>query len=327
MDYKDIIGHRRQIDSLQKAIDKGSVSHSYLFEGDEGLGKKQVAMVFSKSLLCLKKGNKPCNECSSCLKFDTGNHPDFSLIVDEDGLIKKEEVERIIRAASRAPFESDRKIFIIDNSHLMNLEGENGLLKTLEEPPEFLTMILVSSNSSRHLATILSRCQRIRFYPVDGDQMVDFLLEEKSIDREKAIFLSRFTSASIGRAMMILEDSEFFNRRDMLIEIIDRLLSGKPVSSFGLMDFFEKNRDYIGEILDIMIYWFRDLLIYTETHSEDLILNRDKVEILSRQSHMEFSRIEDIIKNIEQTKENIEGNINYILSIETMLLNIQEGTR
>ncbi len=322
MEYKDIIGHERQIESLKNTIKKESISHSYLFEGEEGLGKKGVALVFAKSLLCRKEGEEPCNECPSCIKFDGGNHPDFKLISPEKDMIRKDEIDSLVKSASTIPFEGKRKVFIIDDSHEMNQEAMNGLLKTLEEPPDFMNMILISSASNKLLPTILSRCQRIGFYPVEIWKIVDLLAKDTSLSKDRAEFIANFTKGSVGKSIEISKNDDFFEKRDQVIKIINELLKGDKTKAFSSLPFFNSNKDTIDDIFDIMIYWFRDLLIYKEVGKSDLIINKDKFEILSGQSSIDYNRINGIMNKIENTRRNIYNNVNFALSIETMLLNI-----
>ena len=327
MDFNQIIGHEKQINSLKNAIDNNSVSHSYLFEGEEGLGKRKVALAFSKTLLCKEEKNVPCNTCSSCIKFDKGNHPDFKELSPEKGLINLKQVEELISSVSTSPFESKRKIFLIDDSDLMNLEGKNKLLKTLEEPPEFMNIILVTCKTNRLLPTIVSRCQGIKFYPVESSRIRELLIKEYSMDEESSKFIAEFTKGSVGKSIELATSQDFFKERDEVIKIIDSILKGDKTKALSSIDFFTSNKENIDEILDIILYWFRDILIYKELGESSLILNKDKIEILSSQSFLDLSKINDIIYRIEETKANIKSNVNFGLSIETMLLNIREETR
>lgn len=323
MDFKEIIGHERQIENLKNAIRTNSISHSYLFEGEEGLGKKQIALAFSKTLLCNEGKDHPCNICSSCLKFDSQNHPDFQLIVpNKKGTIVVEEIQKIIKAVSTSPFEGKRKLFVIDDSHTMNIQGMNKLLKTLEEPPSFMNIILVTSISNKLLPTIQSRCQRIRFYPIENTKIIKLLEEREYLESDKATIVADFTKGSIGKSIEIASSEDFFNKRDEVIIIIDNILSGDKTKALSSAKFFNENKDQIGLIFDIMLYWFRDLLVYKEVGQTKLIMNNDKLEILSKQSSIDFNKINDIIEKIEQTRVNINNNVNFTLSIETMLLKI-----
>lgn len=324
MDFNDIIGHEKIIEMLKTTLKNKTISHSYLFEGEEGLGKRTVATVFAKTLLCKEGKLEPCNICSSCIKFDTGNHPDFFLIEPEKDLIKKEEIETLIKNITRAPFESERKIFIIDESDKMNPQGKNALLKTLEEPPSYVNIILISANINHLLPTILSRVQRIKFYPIESSKITKYLVEKYHKSEEEAKFIADFTKGSVGESIKLSASQDFFEKRKIIINIIDSLIKGDKTKVFSSIGFFNENKDHIEEILDIFLYWFRDLIIYKEIGESELIINRDKFQYLSEQSFMKYNKIHDIINKIQETKADIRRNVNYQLSIETMLLNIQE---
>lgn len=322
MDFNKVIGHKRAIEALKNSIDKGVVSHSYLFEGEEGLGKKKIALIFAKTLLCKEQKLEPCNQCSSCIKFDSGNHPDFFLVEPEKGKIRKDEIESIVKKATRSPFESARKIFIIDDAHTMNQSAMNKFLKTLEEPPKYMNIILISSSSNQLLPTILSRCQSIRFYPVASNKIVDMLANLYGKDEKESKFIAEFSKGSVGRSIRLAESETFFNMREKILKLIDDLIMGDKTKVFTSIDFFNENKDNIDEILDIFLFYFRDLLIYNQIGESHLIINKDKMDNLSKQSFLHPARINDIIIKIQETKENIKRNINFQLSIETMLLNI-----
>ncbi|NLY44824.1 MAG: DNA polymerase III subunit delta' [Tissierella sp.] len=322
MDFKDIIGHEKVIEGLNKAINNQTISHSYLFEGEESIGKKRLAYAFAKMLLC--KGGKeiPCNSCSSCTKFDSGNHPDFFVIEPENNIIRVHQVESLIKEITTSPYESTRKVFIIDDSHKMNTESKNTLLKTLEEPPHYVNIILISSSSNNLLPTILSRVQSIKFYPIEYSKIIDLLVSDHNKSPEEAKFIAEFTKGAIGRSIKLSNDEGFFQRRDEIIKIIEALINGDKTKALSAMDFFNENKEIIDEILDIFLLWFRDLLLFKELGQSHLLINKDKLENLSFQSKVNYSRINDIIVRVQETKGNIRRNVNYQLAIETMLLNI-----
>lgn len=319
-----IVGHENQIKNLREAIKDGNISHSYLFQGEEGLGKKKLADFFAKTLLCKEQGLEACNQCSSCIKFDSDNHPDFSVIQAEKGIIRKNQIDKLVEAVSTNPFESDRKIFIIDDAHLMNKESMNGLLKTLEEPPSFLNMILVTSKENELLPTIVSRCQDVKFYPLGREEVIGYLEDSYDLNRNELEFIADFSHGSIGFASELIESDSLFVIRDELINIVGSLIDGARSTALASNEFFESNKDKIDLILDFLIYWLRDLAIYKETGNINLTINKDKEVELSKQSIIEFNKINDIIENVEETRRNIKSNVNFILSIEIMLLNIQE---
>lgn len=324
MEYKDIIGHEVVIEGLKRAVQNGNISHFYIFEGEEGLGKKTIGRVFAKTLLCLQKKESPCGECTSCRKFDSDSHPDYHETSPERGMIRLPEIEKIIRNIAMSPFESEKKVFLMDEAHTMNRESQNALLKTLEETPSYAHIILVTSSSKDLLPTIRSRGQNIRFYPVDVSHIKNMLVTGYNADEKKAAFLAGFTAGSPGRAISLLEEQEFFEDRDYIIDLIDALLKGERHKIFSSEDWFAQRKDKIDRVLNVFLLWFRDLLLYKAAENENLILNSDKLALISLQSRMDFEQINGIIEKIMDTSMNVSMNVNYQLSIETMLLKIQE---
>jgi DNA polymerase-3 subunit delta' len=324
MDYKDIVGHELVVQSLKRSVKNNNISHFYLFEGEEGLGKRTLGRTFAKTLLCEEKGEEPCNSCSSCIKFDHLNHPDYHEIEPEKGIIRKGQVEEIIRGMSMSPFGGDRKVFLMDQAHLMNKEAQNAMLKSLEEPPIYVHMILVTSSSKNLLPTIVSRGQQIRFGQIPISLVAEYLVQREGMATEEARFLAEFSKGSLGRAVQLCSSEDFFQIRDWIIELMDLLIRGESWKIFSAVERFTEEKDRVQELLDIMLFWFRDLMVYKSTGDLSLVINSDKEKLLSEQSFLDFDRINGIIKKIQDTSMNLQLNVNYQLSIETMLFKIQE---
>lgn len=322
MDFKDILGHEKQIEILQKSIRDNSLSHSYLFYGPFGLGKKTLARVFAKTLLCQEGRDTPCNKCRSCLKFDSNNHPDFFEIPGES-MIKLEDIGEILKSGDTKPFEAERKIYIIDNSHQMNIESQNALLKTLEEPGDFVNIILISHTRNKLLPTILSRCEPIGFRPIDKEEIIGYLVGKKGLRRDQADFLQSIAGGSLGYSLSLLAWEDFFPLREETLEIVSKVLAGDILTALGSVDFFVENKDHISDLLNLILFYLRDLIIYREL-GPDFVVNKDKIDLISKNSSLEYNRINGIINKIEETEINIKNNVNFPLSIETMLLKIQE---
>lgn len=324
MNFNNIIGHKKTIKSLQNSIKTNKISHSYLFTGEESIGKKMVALVFAKTLLCKKNLINPCNNCSSCVKFNTGNHPDFFLIEPDNKYIRKNQIEEIIENTMTKPMESEKKIFIIDDSYKMNKAAQNSFLKTLEEPPKFVNFILISTRSTNLLPTIVSRCEIIKFFPIEKEKIIELLTTKYNKSRESGEFISSFSRGRVGKAIELATSEDFFNKRDKIIEIVDQVVKGDKFKIFHSQDFFKDNKENYEELLDIILYWFRDLLIYKELGESNLLINKDKVDLLSTEAFLSKEKISDIIDAVQITKSNIKYNVNYQLSLEVMLLNMQE---
>ena len=324
MDYKDIVGHELVVQSLKRSVKNNNISHFYLFEGEGGLGKRTLGRTFAKTLLCEEKGEEPCNRCGSCIKFDHLNHPDYHEIEPEKGIIRKGQVEEIIRGMSMSPFGGDRKVFLMDQAHLMNKEAQNAMLKSLEEPPIYVHMILVTSSSKNLLPTIVSRGQQIRFGQIPISLVAEYLVQREGMATDEARFIAEFSKGSLGRAVQLCSSEDFFQIRDWIIELMDLLIRGESWKIFSAVERFTEEKERVQELLDIMLFWFRDLMVYKSTGDLSLVINSDKEKLLSEQSFLDLDRINDIIKKIQDTSMNLQLNVNYQLSIETMLFKIQE---
>ncbi|SCG81737.1 DNA polymerase III subunit delta' [Proteiniborus sp. DW1] len=325
MDFNEIIGHENIIESLKNAIRNDSVSHSYLFEGPKSIGKEKLAKVFAKTLLCQRGGDNPCNTCPSCMKIESGNHPDFYMEYPDKDSFKKEQIDELQRTIRKLPLESNRKVYILDDVNKMTQQAQNSFLKTLEEPPAYVIIILLATNGYSLLPTIVSRCQIVKFTPIERQKIEKALIKNYNRSEDQARFIAVFSNGIIGRAIELSSSDEFKMLRDETIEKIDIVINGDKLKVFSVSDFFEHNKDIIDEILDIILLWSRDLLIYKETGNVDILINKDKVDLILNQcKKLSKPKIMDILDVVRRTKEDIHSNVNFQLAIEVMLLNIQE---
>ena len=168
MNFNEIIGNSKIKQDLQEAIDNNTISHSYMFVGIDGIGKRLIAKEFARKILCLNKQDKNCNTCDSCIKFNSSNNPDYLEIYPDGNSIKIAQVRQMQEKVYQKPIVSNKKVFIIEDSEKMTEEAQNALLKTLEEPPEYMVIILITSNENKLLNTVKSRCIRINFIPLYG---------------------------------------------------------------------------------------------------------------------------------------------------------------
>ena len=179
--FEKIVGNNQIKETLEKSIKQNKTSHSYLFIGIEGIGKKLFAIEFAKAILCLNE-EKYCNKCKSCIEFDTNNNPDFSYIEPDGNSIKIEQIRNLQKRIQEKPVISNKKVYIINDAHLMTQEAQNCLLKTLEEPPEFATIVLIGSNETQFLPTIKSRCTIMHFNKIEKEELQKYLLENYGLN-------------------------------------------------------------------------------------------------------------------------------------------------
>jgi DNA polymerase-3 subunit delta' len=239
-------------------------------------------------------------------------------------MIRKNEIENLIKEISFSPFESVKKVILIDDAEKMNKESQNALLKTLEEPPTYINLILISSNSKLLLDTIVSRAEKIHFKSINADTMVEYLIKRENIPLERAKLITDFSQGSIGRAFELIKSEEFIKLRDDVINLVDNCIFGREYTVFELSEKFAKTKEIANDVLLILLLHLRDVYFYKFTQDEKFLINKDKLELIKKHSILEFEKINDIIERTYYTKECIDLNVNRELLIETLFFNIQE---
>ncbi len=177
MSFDNVIGNDKNKVFLNKIFNSNNIVHSYMFEGIEGIGKSIFARSFAQMLLCIGKSKTECRTCKSCIEFENNNNPDCIQINPDGKAIKIEQIRQMQEKILEKPIVSDKKVYIIDDADLMTKEAQNCLLKTLEEPPKFVIIILVVSNESKILNTIKSRCMKIIFEKLKNEELNKYAIE------------------------------------------------------------------------------------------------------------------------------------------------------
>lgn len=292
--FEQIIGNKKIQELLRNTIKNNKASHSYLFIGTEGIGKKLIAQEFSKALLCIGEP-KYCDTCKSCIEFDSQNNPDFNIIEPDGNSIKIEQIREIQRKVAEKPIISSKKIYIINDSDKMTTEAQNCLLKTLEEPPEYITIILIGTNESAFLSTIKSRCTIIHFQDIPEDKIQKYLSEKEGIQIQDPYILKAF-GGSIGRAIQLQDKQEQYTQiRQILVNL----------RNMDIIEIFQKSQilyDSKEEITNLLQY-----------------INTILLE-LAKQDY----RYTNCIQIVENTKKRLQSNANYDMSIDNMLLQMKE---
>jgi len=324
MAFENIVGQQRSIALINSLLISNRIPHALLFEGQKGIGKKPIALELARGICCSSAEAKPCGACSSCIKASHGNHPEIKLI-EEDSSIKIETIRALQKEIQLKPYEGSKKVFIINNAEGMTVQAQNALLKTLEEPPSYASIILLTNNSASLLPTIISRCQILKLVPARLEEVQEYLQRVEGLGIDESKVIASFSNGIVGKAIRILQDEEFRKKRDIIIEITRQLLEGRIIDLLERVNFLNEEKDSVDDIFDIFISWYRDLLIFTETQQVDFIMNYDKIEEIKRQAmKINSSKSREIILIIEKNKSNTRSNVNHQLNLEVMLLNIQE---
>ena len=292
--FENILGNQKIKEKLKKSINEDKILHSYLFIGIEGIGKKLIAKEFAKAILCLND-IKYCNNCKSCIEFSSNNNPDFLYIEPDGNNIKIEQIREMQKKIQEKPIISQKKVYIIDNADQMTQEAQNCLLKTLEEPPEFATIILIGSNENAFLSTIKSRCMIYHFKRIENDIIQKFLENNYKIENINQNLLD-IAQGSIAKAINLKDKQEEYLEIEKIINELDKTDIIEILKNSKIL---YENKEEILEFLDYI-----NILLLKKAKSE--------------------CKYTECINIVENTKKRIKQNANYDMCIDNMLFNMWE---
>ena len=326
--FQKVVGHQEIITHLQNAISMNKVSHAYLFGGESGSGKKMMASLFAMTLQCEKHGVEPCMECPSCKKAQSQNHPDIIYVKHEKpNTISIDEIrEQLINDVMIKPYSSPYKIYIIDEAQKLTLQAQNALLKTIEEPPAYGIILLLTTNADAFLPTILSRCVTLRLRPVRDALIRDYLMEQLHVPDYQADVCTAFARGNVGRARKLAESEQFTELKDHVVHLM-RHIDDMEISE--ITDAVRRVTEYKTEIedyLDLIMLWYRDVLLFKATQKIDGLVFSDEINYISaRAKKSSYEGLETIIKALEKAKVRLKANVNFELTMELLLLTIKEN--
>ena len=336
--FETIVGQDQAISALLRILERGRIPHSLLFSGIDGVGKRSAAVRLAMACNCMRYvarlnqsdrsssdnpeafSDYPCGQCRPCLRIAAGIHPDITLIQPEAGVMKIGEIRNLCQILSMKPFEGYARVAILSDAHLMNPPASNALLKMLEEPPEHTILILTTRQTADLLPTIVSRCLHIRFNPVSRPTLSGALIQHHGFGTDEAATVAVLAGGSFSRALS-MKKATWRNWRGWLITELSRLGSSPFHVILALSEKLSKNRDSLSDVFEIMLSWFRDILIFTcdPTH----IINRDHLEQVKEASRR-YSR-SDLVQSVTAVKSaqtHIEARTNIRLSMDHLLLRL-----
>lgn len=327
-EVEKVLGHEDIIKHLQNAAWNETVSHSYIFAGEKGSGKKLLAKIFAMTLQCEKHEKEPCLQCSSCKKAMNKNHPDIIYITHEKpNSIGIEDIrEQLVADVAIKPYTGPYKIYIVDEAEKMTVQAQNALLKTIEEPPEYAVIILLAGNTGALLPTISSRCVTLNFKPVRDDVIKQYLMDELHVPDYQAEVSVAFAQGNVGKAKQIATAEDFSDMMDAAFRILKK---GKEIEVYEMVDYIKalsEQKHTIYEYLDLFLVWFRDVLMFKATHEMDgLVFRQEYRFIKERADRSSYEGLETIIKALETAKARLQANVNFDLTMELLFLTIREN--
>ena len=322
--FSEITGHKNQISGLKQAVISGRVAHAYLFSGPPGIGKKTTALALSASLLCNQiQSGDACGVCVSCRQVMHKNHPDFYEIIPDGASIKIEQIKNLQQKARYKSYQNKYQIFIIDPAHAMTREAANCFLRILEEPPEQTIFILISDQPDLLLPTVISRCQPMAFKELSLEEVSSLLVKLTDITSEKASLAAQLAQGSLGKAISSTNDDTQLKLRDLVISLAESIRRSAISRLLQEVDDLIQKKINVREMLEMLLLWYRDLLIWKSSHNEQLVFNRDKLEIIAAEAqHYTFETLVKAVEMSEKTKYNLTRNANRRAALDVLLLSL-----
>src|SRR5690554_4455181 len=328
MAFIDIIGQEAAIQIIRDELLSGRLHHAYLFMGKEGMGKKTLALQFARALNCREEEADSCDSCLSCRKIMHFNHPDVRLIEIEEGYsIKIEQIRELQKDIVFKPYETERKLYIIDGADRMTDEAANSLLKTLEEPPKYAIIILLAEEGDKMLPTVISRCQQLSLAEIPVETLEELLLE-RGADRDTAALLARLAEGSPGYALRMLEEEEYLSLRRDLLDFLKYLPETDAPGIFEKSEEIARIMDEDADrtpfpVFDLLLNWYRDIILYNQG-AQKQIINIDYMESIKALN--EIYRLEEligIIEEINNTRNMVNSNVKKELALGVLFFKIR----
>ena len=274
--FREILGNDMVKEHFMKAIENHKISHAYILTGEAGMGRKSIARAFAMTLLCEKGGSEPCMSCHSCKQILAGSHPDLIYLSHEKpASIGVDDIrEQVNDTIMIRPYSSYYKVYIIDEAEKMTVQAQNALLKTIEEPPSYAVMILITTNEEAFLPTILSRCVKLKLKPLRDTTVKAFLTEHLGIPEKDADIYAAFARGNLGRAIHIASSEEF---KELYQKTMNLLHYVETVDISMLLECIREIKDQkfdLEEMLDLMQLWYRDVLMYKVTKEMNVLIFR-----------------------------------------------------
>ena len=327
MGFKEIVGHEDIITHFKSSIETGNVGHAYIISGDAGSGKKALAYAFADTLECEAGGTEPCGNCQSCLQISTGNYPDIITVTHEKpNLISVDEVrEQLVNTVDVKPYKGKYKIYVIPDAELLNVQAQNAILKTIEEPPAYAVILLLTTNLDKLLETVQSRCLKLQTKPIRERDVLAYLMNVMGLTKEKAYFCLDFAQGNLGKAIKLAGNEEYAEIVDSVVNVLTHI-GDMDVETLGkAVKDIEQFKMSMNDYMDLMMMWYRDAMMIKITGNVDKILFKNEFSTLKKQAgKLTFKSIEDKIDAIAKAEQRLLANANFEVTIELLLLTLKE---
>ena len=328
MGLHGIIGHRDVVHYIENAIKSNKISHAYILSGEKGSGKKTIARIFAEALNCEDDKDKPCGKCHSCRMAEGKNHPDIIEVRhDKPNSIGVEDVrEQVVNDVAVRPYNSPYKIYIIPDGEKLTQPAQNALLKTIEEPPAYAVIMILTSNTAALLPTIRSRCVTLNVKPIPDEQVRSYLMEHVKVPDYQADICVAFAQGNIGKAVRLASSENFNEIKSAAVHLLTHVQEMDMTDIMASVKAVEEFKLDIKDYLDILAVWYRDVLYFKATNDADGIIFKEYLRVIKEQTQqISYAGVENILQGIDKAKARLTANVNLELTMELLFLLIKES--
>ena len=319
--FKDVVGHKDILKYISSAVENNRVSHAYILNGERGSGKKMLANLFAMTLLCETGDNEPCGKCHSCKQAESGNHPDIIRVTHEKpNSISVDDIRtQVNNTVDIKPYQGPYKVYIIPQADMMTPQAQNAILKTIEEPPSYAVFLLLTENAETLLPTINSRCVMLKLRNIKDTLIKKYLMENLEIPDYKADMCTAFAQGNMGRAIMLANSDHFNEIREEAVQLLKHISEMELNEIVAAVKNISVYKLEITDYLDIIMIWYRDVLLYK-------VVFKDQLQSIKEQARKSsYEGIELILESLEKAKARLKANVNFDLVMELLFLTIKEN--
>lgn len=326
--FKDIIGQEQIKEHLQNALSTGKISHAYIINGERFAGKEFIAKIFAMALQCETEGGRPCQECHSCKQALSENQPDIIRVTHEKpGSIGVDDIRSQINGdIAIKPYSSPYKIYIVNEAEKMTVQAQNALLKTLEEPPAYAVILLLTTNVNSLLQTILSRCVVLNMKPVPDKLVKEYLMSEMQVPDYKAEVCVAFARGNIGKARQLAASEDFEKVKEEALSLLKYVHEMDITEMIAAIKKVSEYKFDVNDYLDILSIWYRDVLLFKATSDANHLVFREEIQNIRRVAgRTSYEGIESVIQALTKAKSRLDANVNFDLTMELLLLEMKDN--
>ncbi|MCR4896351.1 MAG: DNA polymerase III subunit delta [Lachnospiraceae bacterium] len=326
--FKDIVGQQHIKMQVKSAIEEGRVGHAYIISGERFCGKEFLARTLAQTLVCEKGGTEPCGECHACILAEHHNHPDIVTVTHEDhpNSIGVDEVrDQIVDDVIIRPYSAPYKIYLVPEAEKMTPQAQNALLKTLEEPPAYVVIMLLTTATSVFLPTVRSRCEELAMKPVSDGELRRFLMEVKGMPDYHTDMCVAYAQGNVGKALQLNNSDEFETIRKAAMALVKKQHEMPLSEKISLVQSMAKYKMDPEEFLDVVLVWYRDVLLYKATGEIERLVNASDLAVIRKVAdRCSYEGIEEVLEAIEKAKARLRANVNFEMTMELLLMTMQE---